>query len=493
MWRNDLESTNIFPFPGNIKNLNLYTQADLALISEALLLFHTKYNKNPLPTIKVAQLLVYQEVEAIVVISFLLAPLLWEKAISLAEIKKYFGKDISDILAPFFLPPFGRQELYEHLQEDSQMLLSPLSTPSHYTLLSLAFWLVDLEDTVEGEKVLNSRKAEAVLNFFVPIARKFNLRNLRIRLEDAAFRLLKPRIYEDIKSQVEPILAEDNHCLEILQKATGLLLKKNDINGEIQGRIKSLYSIYCKICRTGKDIKTILDRIGLRIIVRTVPDCYKFLGILHSHFQPIPGCLDDYIGLPKVNGYQSIHTCVYPVRNIAYKPIEFQIRTESMHKEAVCGNAAHWRYKLKTLSSTGFDWQESPYRNNTQEKQHNRYLPITFFRILHQQLFHDNIVIFGGAGRITRLPENATVSQYFQKLNTSLSPNSTIKVNGTEVDMHHVLRDGDSIEISPTPAATTAHNERTNVFRNSRDVILSMQFQAIPLLTDENKKSLPRI
>ncbi len=220
MWRDDLESANIFLFPGIIKNLNLYTQADLALISEALFLFHSKYNKNPLPTIKVAELLVYQEVEAVIVISFLLAPLLWEKAISPAEIKKKFGRDISDILAPFCLPPFGRQELYQQLQEDSQIPPSPVSTPSHGTLLSLAFWLVDLENTLEGEKVLNTRKAEAVLNFFVPIARRFNLRKLLIRLEDAAFCLLKPGIYEDIKSQVNPILAEDNHYLEILQNAT---------------------------------------------------------------------------------------------------------------------------------------------------------------------------------------------------------------------------------------------------------------------------------
>ncbi|MDD5722564.1 MAG: hypothetical protein PHY29_02360 [Syntrophales bacterium] len=152
-------------------------------------------------------------------------------------------------------------------------------------------------------------------------------------------------------SGADSFRAEDGRSLQILLASVQGLLDKNGIEGRVQGRNKGLFAIRSKMIRTGKSLEEIMDRVGLRVIVASVPECYAALDLLHDHFESIPGTLDDYIALPKANGYQSLHTCVYPSRKISHKPIEFQIRTELMHIEAEYGAAAHWRYKIDTVSA----------------------------------------------------------------------------------------------------------------------------------------------
>lgn len=149
------------------------------------------------------------------------------------------------------------------------------------------------------------------------------------------------------------ITYEDEQYLDVIQTVISRLLCRKSINGEVQGRVKSLVSARNKAYRTGKSLGMILDRLGSRIIVQTIPECYQVLDILHSYFQPIPNRFKDYIGLPKGNGYQSLHTCVYPMLSLSYKPIEFQIRTKCMHQEAEFGVASHWLYKRKRQSIAG--------------------------------------------------------------------------------------------------------------------------------------------
>jgi len=245
---------------------------------------------------------------------------------------------------------------------------------------------------------------------------------------------------------VAPIREEDAQCLAILKKAVDRLLEKNEIKAIVQGRIKSFYGIYRKMLRKGKSFHDILDRIGMRIIVATVPECYAVLGLLHTHFQPVPGSFDDYIGLPKDNGYQSLHTCVYPVRNISHKPIEFQIRTELMHREAEYGVAAHWQYKQGGKAITESDLQKTLWMKGL-VKQHLGMSSERFIEVLHQQVYEAATVVFGEGGRISRLPANATVADYLKKANLTVSPQAALRVNGKPAGMEHVLQDGDSIEI----------------------------------------------
>jgi GTP pyrophosphokinase len=188
-----------------------------------------------------------------------------------------------------------------------------------------------------------------------------------------------------------------------------------------------------------------MDRVGLRIVVASVPECYAVLGLLHTHFKPIPGTFDDYIGLPKDNGYQSLHTTVYPVREISHKPIELQVRTELMHKEAEHGKAAHWRYKDGIEAQEKNDkmrWMQGLLQQHQQADS-----TAEFLATLQRQVYQDRLVVFGQGGRIIRLPDNATVQDYMKKSNARISQGSLVKVNGKAADLDRPLRDGDSIEI----------------------------------------------
>ena len=196
-----------------------------------------------------------------------------------------------------------------------------------------------------------------------------------------------------------------------------------------------------------------MDRVGLRIIVASVPECYTILGLLHTHFRPIPGTFDDYIGLPKNNGYQSLHTCVYPVREISHKPIEFQVRTDLMHQEAEHGTAAHWRYKQDKTADL-LDQQRTQWMGGLVRQHRESLSNKAFVERLHQQVFQNHLLVFGNGGRIVRLAQNATVRNYMQIINIRFTHDMPVKVNGRLVNIDFRLRDGDSIEVPGDGVAT---------------------------------------
>jgi len=198
--------------------------------------------------------------------------------------------------------------------------------------------------------------------------------------------------------------------------------------------------------QTGKILEEIMDRVGLRVIVTSVPECYTVLGLLHAHFKPIPDTFDDYIGLPKENGYQSLHTCVYPVREIFHKPIEFQVRTELMHAEAEFGTAAHWRYKSE-VEATKHHHQQVQWMEGLVRQHEEADSSKAFIELLQRQVFRDHLVVFGNGGRIVRMADKATVHDYLKINNTQVHKGIVVKVNGNIANMDQPLQDGDSIEV----------------------------------------------
>ncbi len=431
-----------------LNNLNSYTNSEALLIQEALLLVEAHPFKGATRINSVAQILIDQGADASAIVSFLIAPVLWEHSISLAFIKKKFGKIVSRIIKQFEHQPAFKSSSDRCFLKDLQRMSVSSSLDICLTTVLLSFLLLELKKTISAEHSHGLAIADDVLLYAVPVASMLNLRRLRRELEDAAFRLLQPEMYVALKEQVAPLSSEDEQCLDLIRTVIRRLLKINGIKGEIQGRVKSLYSIYCKVYHCGRSLESILDRIGLRIIVHTVPECYRILGILHSHFQPIPGSFDDYIGSPKANGYQSLHTCVYPVRDVAYKPIEFQIRTECMHKESESGIAAHWQYKRRRRAfAAGKRLQKFPGYKESAEAYSSSPNVEAFFQLLQQQVHEGSIVIFGREGRIIQLPENTTLRQYFQKVGMTVSAKDRVTVNGNTVGLRHILKDGDSVEI----------------------------------------------
>ncbi len=393
----------------------------------------------------VAGMLLNQGADSLAVMAALLAPVFWERSVDLDEIGKSFGREIVSLLKEIKSLNDGRNGEEAICRRDIHAFLNTLAQKPQRAVPLLALRLIELEKALGSNEKKCRRKARETLDLYVPVANHLTLGELRRRLEDVCFRILDGAAYEKLKSEVGVIQKEDDQCLEILADSVRSLLDKNGIAGKIDGRCKSLYGIHRKMTRLGKPLQEIMDRLGMRIIVRSVPECYSILGILHSHFKPIPGTFDDYIGLPKENGYQSLHTCVYPVREVSHKPIEFQIRTEMMHTEAEQGMAAHWRYKNPQMTEKSI--RQSQWMQSLVERHKESDSADAFIKLLHQSVYEDHVVVFGRAGLIVRLPDNATVEDFIQKTNIPVTNWAILKVNGEVVDRDRILSDGDSVEI----------------------------------------------
>lgn len=389
---------------------------------------------------RAADLLLEQDADALAIASALLAPLLWKNVTNLDDIRNHFGKGIAAAIEDADSLALSQSENHHDVRD----LLASLGGVTRRALLFIVFRLIALENAINAPLSNGRQMAQETLDLFVPITDRLSLGNLRRRLEDACFRIIEPADYDHLQKNVAPIQAEDDQCLRIIVAGILRLLTNNGIQGRIQARTKSLYGIWRKMKRKGKSLDEIMDRIGLRVIVTSVLDCYTVLGLLHAHFKPIPDTFNDYIGLPKDNGYQSLHTCVYPVRELSHKPIEFQVRTELMHREAEHGTAAHWRYKSASMERDRHraQWMEGLTHQHEKAKSTE-----AFIELLHQQVFKDSLVVFGNGGRIVRLAAKATVQDYLDITNMKIPNDATVKINGKSANMDQSLRDGDSIEV----------------------------------------------
>jgi GTP diphosphokinase / guanosine-3',5'-bis(diphosphate) 3'-diphosphatase len=238
--------------------------------------------------------------------------------------------------------------------------------------------------------------ARETLERHVLLADRMGLLVLRKHLEDASFRILDPLIYRELALKLAPLQAEDEMCLVVLQAGIQRLLDEHGIAGTVHGRTKGLYSLYLKMSRLNCPLTSIMDRIGLRVIVPSVADCYKVLALLHTRLRLIPGTSDDYIAHPKANGYRSLHASFYPLPDLSYKPIEVQIRTGQMHHEARFGRAAHWRYKSEEDPRPGGEarlrWLGSLLEEREPEPAPDR---VAFIQRLYRHLLGDRPATFG--------------------------------------------------------------------------------------------------
>lgn len=200
------------------------------------------------------------------------------------------------------------------------------------------------DETDQPNLRFGSRKSDIRLARTKRIEARSTNRCFRNAFADSQIPIIYGEIFRYAMSERE----SDRACMNVVKKAVIDILISSGISAKVTNRMKSIYSIYVKMRTNGCSVQEVMDKIGIRIIVNCVPDCYRVLGLLHTHFRPIPGTFDDYIANPKNNGYQSLHTCVYALKQLSHKPIEIQVRTALMHRKAETGTASHWRYKNGT-------------------------------------------------------------------------------------------------------------------------------------------------
>ncbi len=292
----------------------------------------------------------------------------------------------------------------------------------------------------EEKQIENSIETREI---FAPLAHRIGIWKIKWELEDLSFRYLEPEKYDEIRAKVGKRRAErEERIAEFIAKVQDIVSKMN-IKAEINGRPKHFYSIYRKMVEQNLEFEDLYDLLAVRIIVDSVKDCYAVLGLIHAAWRPIPGSFTDYIAMPKLNGYQSLHTTV--IGEGGY-PVEVQIRTKEMHRVAEYGVAAHWRYKegggpnimdqkMAWLRSI-LDWQKD--MSNAKD----------FMESLKIDLFTDEVFVFTPKGAVHALPISSTPVDLAYMVHTEVGHRCTgARVNGKIVPLDYKLKNGDIVEI----------------------------------------------
>ncbi len=311
--------------------------------------------------------------------------------------------------------------------------------------------LVKLADRTHNMRTIDAmapmrRRATAreTLEIYAPIAERFGLYNLKLELEDLGFRALYPQRYRVLERALRRARGNQKEFLKKIEKQLTAGLLKNEIAARVEAREKHLYSIYKKMHRKRSTLNDIVDVYGLRIVVDKADTCYRALGSVHSVFKPMPGRFKDYIAIPRVNGYQSLHTTLFGPNGV---PIEVQIRTDDMHRVAQSGIAAHWRYKAG--EDTGSTQQERAreWLTHLVELQ-NGGSSEEFLESVKVDLFPDKVYVFTPKGEILRLPSGATVVDFAYAVHTDVGNRCVAaKVDRRLTPLRTVLRNGQTVEI----------------------------------------------
>ena len=280
------------------------------------------------------------------------------------------------------------------------------------------------------------------MEIYVPLAERIGMHKIQTEMEDLAFQTLYPDAYKKIQKQLEGAKAKGKIKLDKLIRQIKTLLTKNHIKADVVGRIKMPYSIWKKLKTHNNSLEEIFDLTGIRILVKTVPECYQVLGIIHTHFKMIPGGrFKDYISTPKDSGYRCLHTSVIGIDN---QRLEIQIRTFEMNEEAEFGIAAHWEYK----EGTNRDAKKYAWMRELLELIKSSKSPSEFLERTKMSLYQDKIFCFSDRGAVYSLPKGSTVRD-FAYLFGEKSGNSCIGavVNGQKRKPSEVLHDGESIHL----------------------------------------------
>ena len=311
--------------------------------------------------------------------------------------------------------------------------------------------LIKLADRLHNMRTLGfmpedkrKRIAKETLDIFAPLANRLGIWQIKWELEDLGFRYVNPEKYKEIAEQIQERRPDREVQIEAIKNNLLKLLDSHNIRAEISGRPKHIYSIYKKMTQKGKPFDLVRDVRAVRLIVPDVPSCYAALGVIHTHWRPIPGEFDDYIAAPKDNFYQSLHTAViYDDK----RPLEVQIRTAEMHQNAEYGIAAHWRYKEGTHRDKSYE-QRINWLRNMMEWRTDVNDAQEFVEGMKTDVFQDRVYVFTPRGDIIDLSAGSTPIDFAYHVHTDIGHRCRgARVNGKLVPLYQELKTGDQVEI----------------------------------------------
>ncbi|MEU8653317.1 bifunctional (p)ppGpp synthetase/guanosine-3',5'-bis(diphosphate) 3'-pyrophosphohydrolase [Streptomyces sp. NPDC048737] len=307
------------------------------------------------------------------------------------------------------------------------------------------------------------KKARETLEIYAPLAHRLGMNTIKWELEDLAFAILYPKMYDEIVRLVAERAPKRDEYLAIVTDEVQADLRAARIKATVTGRPKHYYSVYQKMIVRGRDFAEIYDLVGIRVLVDTVRDCYAALGTVHARWNPVPGRFKDYIAMPKFNMYQSLHTTVIGPNG---KPVELQIRTFDMHRRAEYGIAAHWKYKQEAVAGASKVRSDAPKSSGKDDHLNDmawlRQLldwqketedPSEFLDSLRFDLSRNEVFVFTPKGDVIALPAGATPVDFAYAVHTEVGHRTIgARVNGRLVPLESTLDNGDLVEVFTSKA-----------------------------------------
>jgi GTP diphosphokinase / guanosine-3',5'-bis(diphosphate) 3'-diphosphatase len=397
----------------------------------------------------VAQICAQLHLDEQTIAAALLHDVVEDTGVEVDELRAEFGPEIAHLVEGVTkLTRTSFQSREQSEAENYRKMIVAMAEDVRVILIKLADRLHNLRTIEYLGKQKQVQKAKEALEVYAPLAHRLGIHHLKWELEDLSFQVLHPRKYAEIKAMVADRRADREAQVEAAAETLRAELEKADIPADIAGRAKHFYSIYDKMAKKGREFNEIYDLTAMRVIVERsgeegTRDCYGALGLIHSLWKPMPGRFKDFVAMPKLNRYRSLHTTVIGPSGT---PLEIQLRTREMHEEAEFGVAAHWLYKRGKAGRGDDEWVT--WVKTLMDWQGEDQDPGEYMRTLRTDLFSDEVYVFTPKGEVKTLPSGATPIDFAYAVHTDVGHRTVgAKVNGRIVPLHYKLKNGDFVEI----------------------------------------------
>ena len=414
----------------------------------------TRVSGEPYITHPVAAAVILADLhlDADTIVGAILHDVIEDTPIAKADIAQRFGHDVAEIVDGVTkLDQIQFKNREEAQAENFRKMLLAMVRDLRVILVKLADRTHNLR-TIEALAPAKRRQiARETLDIYAPVAERLGLYSMKLELEDLGFRTLYPQRHRVIERALKRARGNQKEFLGKIRTQLEAALKKAGLQGRVEAREKHLYSIYRKMLRKRATLAEIVDVYGLRIIVDSADTSYRALGVVHGVYKPMPGRFKDYVAIPRVNGYQSLHTTLFGPNGV---PIEVQIRTEDMNHIAESGIAAHWKYKHDEREGSAQQERARKWLSNLVEMEVGGNSE-EFIESVKVDLFPDKVYVFTPRGEMLRLPRGATVVDFAYAVHTDIGNRCVAaKIDRRLTPLRAVLRNGQTVQIITAKGAT---------------------------------------
>ncbi len=370
-----------------------------------------------------------------------------------AQLIERFGAPVAELvdgLTKLDKLQFNTRE--ESQAESFRKMLLAMARDVRVILVKLADRTHNMRTLADVPREKWTRISSETLDIYAPIANRLGLNQTYRELQELAFRYLRPWRYAVLTKAVTRARNRRRDLIQKVQREVETAFEEAGMAVRIAGREKTLYSIYRKMDEKHLSFAQVTDIYGFRVVVPKVIDCYTALGVLHQMYKPVPGRFKDHIAIPKVNGYQSLHTTMVGPSGVS---VEFQMRTEAMHVVAESGVAAHWLYKASGSDAEGADRLGTQWLQSLLDIQHETRDATEFWDHVKIDLFPDAVYVFTPKSQILALPRGATVVDFAYAIHSNIGDRTVAaRINGEQVPLRTELKNGDVVEVVTAPVST---------------------------------------